>query len=91
MQKPRRRLTRNASKLQEQKIAGNSKSNPKLFWKYINSKTKIRAAIPDLYTNQKNDPDTMATCDSEKAEVLSEFFSSIYIPVNQNGHGCLTR
>ena len=44
-----RRSTRKAWKIHEQNIAGNAKNNPKSFWRYIKSKTKMRSAIPELY------------------------------------------
>ena len=43
-----RRLTRKSKKILEKEIAKNSKSNPKAFWKYTQSKLKTRAGIPDL-------------------------------------------
>ena len=47
-----RGLTRKAVKRQEKGIAEKAKSNNKVFWKFINSKTKMRSAIPELYTQQ---------------------------------------
>ena len=48
-----RRLTRKGKKLLEQAIAKNTKSNPKAFWKYTQSKLKSRPNIPDII-----EPDT---------------------------------
>ena len=54
-----RRLTRKAIKLQEKDIAKKTKSNSKVFWKFVNSMIKVRSTIPELYTASKPDPDKM--------------------------------
>ena len=51
-----------------------SKSNPKVFFKYANSKLKTRSKI----TNLKKADGTKTTNDSEKAEELNKFFSSMF-------------
>ncbi len=55
-------------------MAQNIKTNPKLFWKYVHSKTKTRHPISDL---QKEDG-TLTANDHEKAEVLNQFFTSVF-------------
>ena len=72
-----RRLTRNAVKIHENNIAKNTKSNSKLFWKHVNSKTKLRPSIPELYTSPKSKD--MTSDDKGKAEILGKFFSSVYV------------
>ena len=72
-----RRLTRKATKLCEQKIASKSKSNPKMFYKYVNSKTKLSPKIPDLYLSDDKDKDLMTSSDQEKAKEFAKFFSSV--------------
>ena len=76
-----RRLTRQGKKLMEKNIAKLAKSNPKSFWAYAQSKLKTRAGIPDLaktnVSNNKNDT-TYTTSDEEKANVLQDFFSSVF-------------
>ena len=76
-----RRLTRQGKKLMEKNIAKQAKSNPKSFWAYAQSKLKTRAGIPDLaktnVSNNKNDT-TYTTSDEEKANVLQDFFSSVF-------------
>lgn len=57
-------------------IATQVKSNPKKFWKYAQSKTKTKVSIPNLYTNERKDSATSS--DKEKAEVLADFFSSVF-------------
>ena len=72
-----RRLTRKAVKQQEKDIAEKAKSNM-VFWKVINSKTKMRSAIPALYTTSQHDTKKMTNNDREKAKILGNFFSSVY-------------
>ena len=72
-----RRLTRKATMLCEKKIASKSKSNPKLFYKYVNSKTKMSSKIPDLYLTDNKDKDLMTCSDQEKANEFAKFFSSV--------------
>ena len=74
-----RRITRNAIKKQEQEIAKKAKYNSKVFWKFINSKTKFRSSIPNLYTTKKPDADKMTTDDHQKANILGEYFSSVFV------------
>ena len=61
----------------EKKIASKSKSNPKLFYKYVNSKTKMSSKIPDLYLTDNKDKDLMTCSDQEKANEFAKFFSSV--------------
>ena len=42
-----RRMTRKAEKKIEKEVAESAKTNSKKFWKFINSKTLLRAPIPD--------------------------------------------
>ena len=74
-----RRLTRKAIKSQEKDIAKKTKTNSKVFWKFVNSKIKVRSTIPELYTTSKPDPNKITKNDHEKAEVLGKFFSSVYV------------
>ena len=64
-------------KQQEQGIAEKVKSNNKVFWKFINSKTKMRSAIPELYTTSQHDTNKMTNNDREKANILGNFFSIV--------------
>jgi len=60
-------------------IATKAKSNPKKFWSYINGKTKVKSEIPNLVKGVLPDgSNDMTTSTCEKAEVLSDFFSSVF-------------
>ena len=50
------------------------KKNPKAFYKYASSKTKVRQGISDL---EKPDG-TLKISDKVKAETLNSFFSSVF-------------
>uniref|UniRef100_A0A803K2X2 Reverse transcriptase domain-containing protein n=1 Tax=Xenopus tropicalis TaxID=8364 RepID=A0A803K2X2_XENTR len=57
----------------EERIAAEAKTNPKKFFKYINSKKmQVEGVAPLSYSNN------MVTADTEKADVLNQFFSSVY-------------
>jgi len=78
-----RNETRKLQKEEQRNVAGQCKQNPKVFWKYINSKRKIKTSIGDLNsTDADGNPITVST-DTEKAEVLGNFFSSVFTVENE--------
>ncbi len=68
--------TRRFKKQVEMSIARQSKNLPKKFWAYVNSRTKTRSLIPDLIIPGANGKKTGS--DTEKAEVLSKYFASVF-------------
>ena len=62
----------------ERNIAKNSKDNPKQFWKFVQDKTKLVSGISPLIDSEGK---TVVT-DSEKANVLNSFFSSVFTKEN---------
>ena len=54
------------------------KNNPKKFWKYVKTKTKSPCNIPDLYLQEDDLDKGLATEDKDKADVLADFYSSIF-------------
>ena len=72
-----RKLTRQSHQKYEKQLAMQVKTNPKKFWSYAGSKTKIRPGIPNL-SMTGNEHDDAFTTDKEKAEVLSAYFSSVF-------------
>ena len=65
----------------EQNIAKESKTNPKAFYNYVRSKTKCRSGISDLVMTNG----TMTVNNTEKADTLNNFFSSVFTPVEDTG------
>lgn len=71
-----RTLTRKLVKNREKNIAEKSKTNPKSFWNYVQKKTKVKTSVSDLYKDTNN---SSLTCnDAEKANVLADFFTSVF-------------
>ena len=53
-------------------------TNPKKFWQYANSKRKTKTGIAELkYKDEKGECKT-TECDKDKANVLANFFSSVF-------------
>ena len=53
--------------------------NPKVIWNYINGKSKTKSAIGDLHTDYNNETSAKTESNIEKVEILSEFFSSVFV------------
>ena len=69
-----RKECRKAQRNLEKKLAKEAKTNPNGVWKYTKAKTSCRSGIPDL---ERGDG-TKTKSDSEKAEVLNNFFKSVF-------------
>ena len=72
-------LIKYARKQYESSINNNLKDNPKLFWSYIKSKTHDVHQIKQLYSNPTDITSELVYDDAEKAEVLNNYFSSVFI------------
>ena len=70
----------------ENKLAIDSKNNPKSVYAYINSKTKAKDSIKALYSNEKtNFENNGTTTDSyEMANILNDFFVSVFTKEDTN-------
>ncbi len=74
-----RKLTQSARKVYETNIASKAKSNPKAIWQYINKNPKNVVGIPCIPDSQKSAAgNEIATSDQDKADLLAEFFSSVF-------------
>ena len=72
--------TRLLDKTEQNNIAILSKSNPKKFWSYVNSKVKSHNQIGDLnYTKSVTNGQKVATTNEEKVDILNDYFSSVFI------------
>ena len=72
-----KKLTRKERKKMEKQVAESAKSNVKNFWKYVNSKRKSKGGISELHVKTL-DGTFIASSDQDKAEVLANFFSSVF-------------
>ncbi len=72
-------LVRKTIKEYEKSVAAESKSNPKAFYKYVKSKTKVQSRIPDIET-----ADGLTKTDIEKAEAMNCFFTSVFTKEDTN-------
>ena len=65
---------RRAKRKFEKNLAAEIKENPKCFWKYVRSKTKVKTGINDL----EREDGSFARRDEDKADVLNKFFASVF-------------
>ena len=72
-------LLRKARKEHEKNICKDIKTNPKRFWQYINSKSKTRDSVADLHTDPDDTTSKLITENQEKANLLNDYFSSVFI------------
>ena len=68
-----RSLTRRLKSGYEENLVSNIKTNPKVFWKYVNSKMKTRLPVDIFRTN-----DGEAVSNLDIANVLNEYFVSVF-------------
>ena len=73
-----RNETRKLQKQEQYNVADQCKLNPKAFWKYINSKRKIKTGIEGLNSVGVCGNPIAVSTNTEKAEVLGDFFSSLF-------------
>lgn len=74
-----KRLIRTAKREYEINIARDSTTNPKTFYKYINSNKQIRSGIGPITNNEGE----IQTADLDIANTLNNFFSSVFT-INDN-------
>ena len=68
------KAVRFARKRYEKGVADLVKEYPKGFWAYMNCKTKMRSGISDL----KDENGTLCSSDADKANILNNFFASVF-------------
>ena len=69
-----KRKVKEAKRDYEKEVASKSKSNPKVFWKYIQSKTKVKDEIKCIEDSEGD----IHTDDTIKAELLNSYFTSVF-------------
>ena len=74
-----KKLTRRLRKEFENDISKRAKSNRKLVWQYIKSKSKTREGIGELYTDQKSKKGKKTDKASDKANILGDFFCNVFV------------
>ncbi|MES9884664.1 MAG: reverse transcriptase family protein, partial [Sedimenticola sp.] len=69
---------RKAKVCYEKQLAENIKNDEKCFWRYVKSKTKTK----DVVGNLEGENGNLVTESSERAEILNQFFTSVF--TNEN-------
>ncbi|KAI8480560.1 hypothetical protein Bbelb_416830 [Branchiostoma belcheri] len=69
-----RSVTRELCSSFEHRMVKDIKNNPKAFWRYVKSRLQCREKVGSLI----REDGTVAETDGEKAEVLNEFFASVF-------------
>ena len=69
-----------AKKKHEKNIAHGCKENPTKFWQYVNQRCKTNVGISSLKDKEGN----LKTTDKERADILNEFFTSVFLKENMN-------
>jgi len=59
-------------------VAKQCKSNPKKFWKYVNSKSKSQTTIGDIKTVGSNGLLSVINTDEDKASVFDDYIAGVY-------------
>ena len=59
-------------------MAKQCKSNPKKFWKYVNSKSKSQTTIGDIKKVGSNGLVSVVNADEDKANVFRDYFAGVY-------------
>ena len=73
-----RGLTRRLRKEFESQLISNLKANPKAFWRYSNSRLKVKPRIGDL----RNSSGQIESDDKAKAAILNDFFAGVFTTEN---------
>ncbi len=79
--KMRNKVKREMRKLRkkfEQNLAKEAKSNPKAIWRYINGQSRTRKGLGELHVNPADENSRLTDCDDEKAQILAEFYTSVF-------------
>ena len=71
-------MMRQAERRFERGIAKKSKSNPKVFWSHIRQRLKTKSGVVLLLENPQ-DKGSMKVSDVDKANILQNQFSSVYV------------
>ena len=65
-------------------VAIQARTNPKKFWAFVNSRTSYKNGIPELVISKSDNSTNFTNGPSERAEVLAEYFASVFTTENDN-------
>ena len=79
-------MTRQTQKQFENSLAKNSKENTIVIWQYIKSTSKLKEyeGITELNTDPCNEKSKLTSDNTEKAEILNNYFSSVFFTNEPN-------
>jgi len=73
-----RKETHHLTREEQCTVANQCKANPKNFWKYVNSKSRLQSKIGNLNTIDDEGCSVVLYNDKGKANALANFFASIF-------------
>jgi len=73
-----RKQARLREKKEQCEVAKQCKSNPKKFWKYLNSKSKSQTRIGNIKTVGADKRILIANDDEDKANIFGDYFTVVY-------------
>ena len=70
--------TRLIERKEQCEVAKQCKSNPKKFWKYVNSKSKSQTTNGDIKTVGSNGLVSVVNADEDKANAFGDYFAGVW-------------
>lgn len=86
-----RKQTRLIERKEQCEVAKQCKANPKKFWKYVNSKSKLHTRIGDIKSVGSDGLPLLANDDKDKADLFGDYFAQVYTQEPKGEFSSLTQ